>query len=107
LTAPSTSSRVVPEFDESVSSLDWRNWGVVGSVKDQGKCGGDFAFSTAGSAEAAYAIKTGQLLDLSVQYMIDCDTGSSGCLGGLTSSSSKLLATTGAILEKDYPYVGT
>jgi hypothetical protein len=99
LTAPSTSSRVVPEFDPSVLSLDWRNWGIVGAVKDQGNCGGDFAFSTTGAAEAAYAIKTGQLYDLSEQYLIDCDVGSSGCLGGYSSSSSKLLATKGAVLE--------
>jgi len=60
-----SSDRVVPEFSASDTTIDWRSWSIVGSVKDQGKCGGDFAFSTAAAAEAAYAIKTGQLFDLS------------------------------------------
>jgi len=50
---------VVPEFSVSDKLVDWRSWSVVGPVKDQGKCGGDFAFSTAAAAETAYAIKTG------------------------------------------------
>jgi hypothetical protein len=46
------------------------------------------------------------LYDLSEQYLLDCDVGSYGCSGGFQSSSSKLLATQGAVLEQDYPYVG-
>ena len=96
----------MPEFSASEKTIDWRSWSVVGAVKDQGRCGGDFAFSTAAAAETAYAIKTGQLYDLSEQYIIDCDVGSFGCGGGFQRSSSLLLATDGAVLEKDYPYVG-
>lgn len=65
LTDPFSPNRVVPQFDEQAQSVDWRIWNVIGSVKDQGKCGGDFAFSTTAAAETAYAIKTGKLYDLS------------------------------------------
>lgn len=72
----------MPEFDLNDESVDWRTWGIVGSIKDQGSCGGDFAFSTTAAAESAYAIKTGKLFDLSEQYLIDCDINSFGCQGG-------------------------
>ena len=65
LQKPFNRDRLVPEFSESVQLVDWRLWTIVGSVKDSGKCGGDFAFSTTAAAETAFAIKTGQLYDLS------------------------------------------
>jgi|OM-RGC.v1.019941538 Cysteine protease len=86
--------------------VDWRAWNVVRPPKDQGKCGGDFAFSTAASAESQFAIKTGKLYDLSEQYLLDCDVLSGGCSGGWHESAAYLLSTSGAILEEDYPFVG-
>jgi C1A family cysteine protease len=56
---------MVPEFSEEDMMVDWRDWNVVRPAKDQGKCGGDYAFSTASSAETSFAIKTGKLYDLS------------------------------------------
>ena len=52
-------------FDEDDDLVDWRKWNVVRRAKDQGKCGGDFAFTGAAAAESRYAIKTGKLYDLS------------------------------------------
>lgn len=51
------------------ASLDWRTVTppVVGPVKDQGGCGGCWAFSTAEAIESAVAIKTGKLFALSPQ----------------------------------------
>jgi len=96
----------VPEYEISSANVDWRSWGVVRPSKDQGKCGGDFAFSTAASAESQFAIKTGKLYDLSEQYLLDCDTLSQGCKGGWHESAGYLLSTSGAVLEQDYPFVG-
>lgn len=79
---------------------------MVRSAKDQGKCGGDFAFSTAAAAQSLYAIKTGKLYDLSEQYLLDCDTFSLGCKGGWHESAAYLLSTEGAVLEQDYPFTG-
>ena len=38
---------------------------------------------------------------------MDCDGLSRGCDGGWQSTGSYLLSTMGAVLEKDYPFVGT
>lgn len=76
-------------------------------VQDQGKCGADYVYSTTAAAETTYAIKTGKLFDLSEQYLMDCDGLSRGCDGGWQSTGSYLLSTMGAVLEKDYPFVGT
>lgn len=79
---------------------------MVRPAKDQGKCGGDFAFSTAAGAESQFAIKTGKLYDISEQHLLDCDVLSGGCSGGWTETAGYLLSTSGAVLEQDYPFVG-
>jgi C1A family cysteine protease len=42
------------------ASIDWKAAGKVTPVKDQGSCGSCWSFSTTGSIESAYWIKTGQ-----------------------------------------------
>jgi C1A family cysteine protease len=40
-------------------NLDWRNYGAVTPIRNQGKCSGCYAFSSAAAMEGAYKIKTG------------------------------------------------
>ena len=88
-------------------SFDWRNYGRVCSVKDQGSCGSCWAFATLGNLESLYAGLKGQCKSFSEQQLIDCDTTDSGCNGGLMEYAFTYLKKIGCInLEEDYPYKG-
>ena len=88
-------------------SIDWRQKGAVTSVKDQGQCGSCWTFSSTGTAEGAWAISTGQLINLSEQQLVDCAGilyGSNGCSGGSMEGADKYLIKYGQCSEEEYPY---
>ncbi|CAG2173262.1 unnamed protein product [Oppiella nova] len=88
-------------------SVDWRSKNVVTHVKNQGQCGSCFAFSATDSIESQYAIKTGQLVTLSPQNIVDCiqSAGDVCQTGGDTVEAIQLVIDEGGIeKESDYPY---
>merc|ERR1712018_610007 len=99
---PITKSQPTPGRPDSV---DWREEGYVTEVQDQGNCGSCWAFGSNGALEGAIKKKTGELVNLSEQNLVDCDKKSSGCNGGLEIWAWDYIIKNGGInLEKDYPY---
>jgi len=101
----------VPSNDAPAASMDWRQKGAVGPVKDQGSCGSCWAFSAIASLEGAHALSAGKsYVSLSEQQLVDCSTsfGNMGCNGGLMDQAFTYLinATKGDDTEVSYPYRG-
>ncbi|KAK9086698.1 hypothetical protein Syun_029092 [Stephania yunnanensis] len=75
------------------SSMDWRQKGAVTPIKNQGNCG-------------IAQIKTGKLISLSEQELVDCDTGkyAQGCDGGLMKEAFEFIKTQGLASNANYTY---
>ena len=114
---------MAPEGFEAPTEVDWRSKGAVTEVRDQGKCGSCYAMAVTGSLEGQHFRKTGKLIALSVQQIIDCiseydgncrwwlpswrkDRCDDGCGGGDAETTFKYIQDTkGLDTERSYPYV--
>ncbi|KAJ3696644.1 hypothetical protein LUZ61_000349 [Rhynchospora tenuis] len=111
---PTDADATVPaepfEFDNLrvPASIDWRTYGAVTPVKNQGSCGSCWAFSAVAAIEGAVKIKKGTLLSLSEQELVDCVTTCYKCQGGRADNAFQWVKTNGGITtEANYAYSAT
>uniref|UniRef100_A0A4W3JVS3 Cathepsin propeptide inhibitor domain-containing protein n=1 Tax=Callorhinchus milii TaxID=7868 RepID=A0A4W3JVS3_CALMI len=72
----------------------------------EGNCFSFWAFSATGALEGQLFKKTGKLIPLSEQNLIDCDENSGGCEGGFVMNAFAYVQKFGLNTEKAYPYKG-
>jgi C1A family cysteine protease len=86
-------------------SVNWVEKGAVSPVQNQMQCGSCWAFSTKEAIEGIHAIKTGNLISLSAQELVDCCSTCSGCSGGLMPLGFQCVIDWGGIVSDScYPY---
>lgn len=91
-------------------SMDWRQKGYTPSAKNQKSCGSCYAYSIALTIEAQVFQRTGKLVELSEQQIVDCSgtMGNHGCSGGSLRNTLRYLETTqGLMRRQDYPYTAS
>jgi len=101
-------TQILPAHARFPKAVDWRKHGAVTSVKNQGNCGSCWAFAATGALEGQHFRKTGNLVSLSEQQLIDCSKpfGNLACHGGLPDDAfSYISANRGIDTEESYPLV--
>merc|ERR1711957_141758 len=90
--------------EELASSVDWRTHGAVTNVKNQQQCGSCWTFSTTGALEGAWKIAGHDLVSLSEEQIVQCDSGGNGCGGGSMVQAFGWLESQALCTESSYPY---
>ncbi|KAJ0984366.1 hypothetical protein J5N97_002722 [Dioscorea zingiberensis] len=89
--------------DDVPDSIDWRELGAVVPIKHQGACFSCWAFSSVAAVEGLNQIKTGKLISLSEQEIVDCFK--KDCDAGYIQDSLNFIVENGGLdTEEDYPY---
>lgn len=87
------------------ASVNWVTDGAVTAVRNQGACKSCWAFSAAAALESHHYRKTGRLVTLSTQQLVDC-AFSGGCEQGFDKSAAFDYVRGAGGIETDaaYPY---
>jgi cathepsin L len=91
--------------NEDLGSLNYAEGHCVTPVKSQGGCGSCWAFTATGAMESAYCKRTGVLVSLSEEQLVNCVKESAGCDGGWMHYAYNYVKAEGGISTDDsYPY---
>nr|KAI8727686.1 cathepsin L1-like [Biomphalaria glabrata] len=113
-----SSQRIFPRSRKSrtelVSEIDWTKKGVVPPVRNQGKVGTCYIFSTLDMISSRWAMKGNPAVNLSVEQVADClavapdlfsDSLACGINGGLPYAVFRYIKKVGGVTtEEMYPY---
>jgi len=89
------------------TTYDWRTKGGVTPVYNQGDCGSCWAFSATEAIESQWFLagKANPIASLSMEQIVQCDTGDYGCDGGWPYNAYKYVISAGGIDSySSYPY---
>jgi len=97
------------QFVALPTSFDWRSQNIVTSIKDQGNCGGCWAFASVAALESLLLINHSVTAepDLSEQFLVSYDIRNRGCNGGTLSAAAAFLEKQGTPSEACKPYQAT
>ncbi|MBN1355037.1 hypothetical protein JXA40_02090 [bacterium] len=87
------------------SNFDWRDQNGTTYAKNQGNCGSCWAFAAIGTIEHMHKIYFDEDVDLSEQWLIECNQNGMGCGGGNTRVALNYIRDVGgAPVEACMPY---
>jgi len=91
-----------------VTHIDADQRDCLGPIRNQKKCGACYAFSALSMVEWHYCKQTGEKVDLSEQFVVDCIKSArfGGCDAGLLPDTMDFITVFGVALEQEYPYEG-
>lgn len=74
----------VRRIDSLPTAIDWRVFGGLTPVTNQGACGSDWAIAAKSVIESAFFLRSNRLVKLSPQELLDCahETGNHDCTSG-------------------------
>lgn len=103
-------SPMVSNPGEIPEEFDWRSEGFITPPCNQKSCGSCYAYSVAHSVSGQIFKRTGRLVMLSEQQIVDCSValGNHGCAGGSLRNTLRYLESSGGLMRAvDYPYTAT
>lgn len=108
---PLESFGALKEYIQLPNSFDSRTaWpNCIHPIINQGQCGSDWAISATEVMSDRFCISSSGSINviLSVQYLIDCDSNSSGCNGGFPANAWKFMQENGLPSTQCIPYTGS
>ena len=90
------------QVEDVPPSVDWQR--ALPPVRDQGACGSCWTYAATGALSGAYYLKTKKVVDFSTGELTQCDSGGSGCGGGLMTQAFSFCQEHGIQTAAAYPY---